>query len=412
MPNLNQNRVIFLAKAGKILSSTLDYNVTLVSVAKLLVESVADFCIIDILENKEMKRVVVRTAKRSEQHLANRMFDFRPDPRNKKAIYDAASLGSPILIKKVTTSWLKTVSQIEEEREIVRKLQLESFIFAPLISRGKVIGVITVGSNNQNPSYTDEDVIFLNALAGRAGLAVDNSKLFSEAQAALHARDEFLSIASHELKTPLTSILLALQYAIRHLKNGAGSSLDPKIVTALETGVTQTRRLSALMTDLLNISVISTGKLIIDKEDSDLIQILNDALSGFDLQALNKKIKITFKNKNDVLYGMWDKIRMGEVFTNLISNAIKYGKGSPIIIEAFGDIDKVTVTIKDKGIGISQEEQDIIFELFRRTKLAADFKGMGVGLYISNQIVTAHGGKITVDSSPEKGTTFIIDLPR
>ncbi len=109
---------------------------------------------------------------------------------------------------------------------------------------------------------------------------------------------------------------------------------------------------------------------------------------------------------------MWDKIRMGEVFSNLISNSIKYGKNKPIIIEAKASRDKVVVKITDKGIGIDKKDIKNIFDIFRRTKEASEYKGMGVGLYITNQIVTIHGGTIHVKSTPQKGTTFTIELVR
>lgn len=412
MPYSVENKIQFLSEAGRILSSTLDYNVTLVSIAKLLVESVADFCIIDIIENSEMKRVVVRTSRKNDQIVANKFFDFPPDPRNKLAIYDVAASGSPILIENATSEWLRTVSRIKEERIVVEKLQLNSFIFAPLKSRGKVIGVLTVASNQKGFSYSEEDVDFISELANRAALAVDNSKLFSEVEEALHARDDFLSIASHELKTPLTSILLALQFSLRHLRTAEESKKNERIINALETGVLQTRRLSALINDLLNISVIKTGRVILDKEESDLIGIIKDAILGFKLLVERKKIKIIFSNKDDEIIGMWDKIRLGEVFSNLISNSIKYGKNKPIIIEAKSSKDKVVVKITDKGIGIDKKDLKNIFDIFRRTKEASEYKGMGVGLYISNQIITAHGGAIHVKSTPHRGTTFTIELTR
>lgn len=409
MPYVVNDRLQFLAEAGQILASTLDYNVTLLSVSKLLVESIADFCIIDIIEDNEMKRVVVKTAKKNDQKKANKFFKFSPDPRNKMAIYDAASAGMPILIKKVTPKWLKTVSQIRQERELVAELKLKSFIFAPLKSRGKVIGVLTIGSSKHNFSYNEEDVTFINALAGRAGLAVDNSRLYSEAQNALRLRDEFLSIASHELKTPLTNILLSLQFALRHLKRE--KKTDKQIISALEIGIAQSKSLSALMTDLFNVSVISTGKLKIEPEKTDLIQVINDSIEGFHLKSKKENVKIIFRHKQRHLLGMWDRIRMGEVFSNIISNAIKYGRGKPISVNIKKNTNKVVIEIKDKGIGIAQDEMGQVFELFRRTRVAIQYKGMGVGLYVSRQIVEAHGGKLAVKSESMKGSTFIITLP-
>ena len=409
MPYIVKDKVRFLLEAGRILSSTLDYNVTLISVSKLIVDNIADFCIIDVLEDGKINRVVVKTSKKSNQAIANKMFKFLPDPRNKKAIYEAAHTSSSILIKKVTKEWIEGVSSSKEEKKVTEELNLKSLIFAPLISRGKVIGVLSVGSMDENFSYTEEDESFVNSLALRAGLAVDNSRLYSEAQNALRLRDEFLSIASHELKTPLTSILLSLQFVLRHLQKE--KKVDKQIISALKIGIAQSKSLSALMNDLLNISVISTGILKIEPEKTDLIQIINDSIEGFHLKSKKENVKIDFKHKEKHILGMWDKIRIGEVFSNILSNALKYGKGKPIIVVAKKGKSKVTVEIKDKGIGISKDEMGQIFELFRRTKVAIEYKGMGVGLYISRQIIEAHGGKLTVKSKEMKGSTFTITLP-
>ncbi len=408
MSYIIKDKIQFLSNASKILSKTLDYNITLVSVAKLIVDNIADFCIIDIIENGEMTRVVVRTSKRSDQQVANKFFNFLPDPKNKLAIYDAATSEIPILIKKVDKRWLKTISRIKEEKEAVKQLDLKSMVFAPLISRGKVIGVITIGSSKDNFSYTPDDVLFIDEIAGRAALAVDNARLFSEAQQAIQSRDEFISIASHELKTPLTSILLTLQFAVRRLKK---QDRDDGILSAIETGVLQTRRLSALMNDLLNISVITTGKLKIEKEKADLVDLLTDTLSSFDLESKKNGVRIKFKTDRKKVVGMWDKVRLGEVFSNLVSNALKYGDKKPIRIKLSVVRGRAIIEISDKGIGINEEEKKHIFELFRRTIAAKNFKGMGVGLYISNQIVEAHKGKINVQSKEGKGSTFIVELP-
>lgn len=412
MPYIVEDKVKFLLEAGRILSSTLDYNVTLVSVSKLIVNNIADFCIIDILEDDgSINRVDVRTYKKSEQVVANKMYKFLPNPKNKRAIYEAAHTGSSILVKNVTKEWIKGVSTTKEEKEVTEKLNLSSLIFAPLISRGKVRGVLSVGSTDKNFSYTEEDELFLNTLAVRAALAVDNARLFSEAQEALRSRDEFLAIASHELKTPLTSILLALQYSLRHLNQNEDKDIA-KVKNALETGITQTRRLSALMNDLLNISVISTGNLKIEKEEADLVQIIKDAISGVQLQIERKHIKINFKSNKQIVIGNWDKVRLGEVFSNLISNAIKYGKNKPINISLKAEKKYIIIKVVDRGIGISNDDMKNVFEIFRRTSASKDYKGIGVGLYISKEIIAAHNGEIILESKPDKGSKFTLKLPR
>jgi GAF domain-containing protein len=216
---MKRNNLAFLAEASKILSSSLDYHVTLASTAHLVVNKIADFCIIDIFQpDGKLERVAVKVKEAQYTKLANKMYKFPPNPANKDAIYDTAFTGEPILIKKSTQRWLQSVSQISQEHEVIRKLNLNSHIFVPLKSRGMVIGVLTIASQNPRFSYSKSDLILAQEVGIRAGIAVDKARLYLEAQQAIQARDEFLSIASHELKTPLTSILLHLQAVLANIR--------------------------------------------------------------------------------------------------------------------------------------------------------------------------------------------------
>lgn len=411
MAYILKDKFEFLSEASKILSSSLDYNVTLASIAKLIVNNVADFCMIDIIEKNQMSRVAVRVTNQKDRKLAQKMFSFPPDPRNKKAIFDTARTGRPILIRKATKGWLKTVSRIQEERDIVSKLKLTSYIFTPLISRGKVIGVITIGSNKEMFSYNQDDVAFMKELASRAGLAVDNARLFSEAQEALRTRDEFLSIASHELRTPLTSILLNIQLILFRIRKSSSDQIKIEdIVEMLERSEQQSYRLSRLINDLLNISVISTGRLEIEKEPTDLVEVVKGAIARHDAQFNKLGIKLIFKGLKK-LPGNWDKVRLEQVVSNLITNAMKYGKRKPITIEIDKSKNWAILKVKDRGIGIDRGDLPNIFEKFKRVATNKGISGLGVGLYISHQIVEAHGGKITVKSNKKIGTTFTVFLP-
>lgn len=410
MPYHIKNNIQFLAESSKILSSSLDYNVTLASIADLIVTNIADFCLVDIIEKGQMIRVAARASKKDKQKLANKFFDYPPDPQNKQAIYDAAEVKKPIVIKTVTDKWLRSVSRFKEEQNTVKDLELKSLIFAPMISRGKVVGVITMGSSQPGFSYSDDDAAFIDELASRAGLAVDNARLFSRAQEALRTRDEFLSIASHELKTPLTSILLNLQLALSKIRRTDGDTLPQNVIKMIEQSEQQGRRLSKLINDLLNISVISTGRLEIEREPLDLRELTDEVIGRFKLQLKKAKTRLILKGKKGVV-GLWDKVRLEQVISNLISNAIKYGGAKPIRVEIKKYGKKGIVSVKDQGIGIKSQDLGRIFERFKRAVSGRDFKGLGVGLYISKQIVEAHGGKIKVKSKEGKGSEFTVELP-
>jgi signal transduction histidine kinase len=226
----------------------------------------------------------------------------------------------------------------------------------------------------------------------------------------IRIRDEFLSIASHELKTPLTSTLLKLQIALNNIKNVSLADFSvQKLLEMLESAEQQTQRLSKMINDLLNISIIRTGRLDLEKEESDLSEIVREAVGGFSEKAERDGYKINLEASGKIK-AVVDRVRVNQVVTNLVSNAIKYGVGNPIDVKVEKRDSVGKIIVEDHGIGIPSSDQNKIFSLFERAH-DNTYSGLGIGLYISNQIVKAHKGKIKVDSKPGHGSTFIVELP-
>lgn len=236
-------------------------------------------------------------------------------------------------------------------------------------------------------------------------------KNYENAQKEIKARDQFLAIASHELKTPVTSMLLQVQTAIHNIRNVSLANFSvANLLKMLEGTEQQSQRLSKMVNDLLNLSLITTGKLDLEPEETDLTKITKHVADNFaeKLQRDNNSIIV---HGDKPVIGMWDKVRIAQAVTNLISNAIKYGNNKPIEITITNSGGTARLTVKDHGIGIPHNEQKRIFERFERAVSSREFQGLGVGLYITNQIVKAHNGKIFVDSKPHNGTSFIVELP-
>lgn len=411
MPYNIKNKIQFLSEASKILSSSINYNATLAIIAKLLVTNVSDFCMVDIFYGKRLKRLVVKVSNPLNQKIANRMCNYLPDPKNRQAIYDTAKKGKPIIIKKVTESWLNEVSQLEEEKHTIKQLNLNSHLFIPLKSRGKVIGVLTLASTDKKFSYSTEDSFFIEELATRIGIAIDKARLYSEAKEALRTRDEFLSIATHELKTPLTGILLNLQIILRKIRNTKTNFPEiDSILKMVELSESQSQRMSRLINDLLNVSVVSTGRLKIEREKIELNRLVRRAIERFESQSRSLGIKINYHKCEDI-YGNWDKIRLEQVIVNLLSNAIKYGNKKPVDVVIGKSKKHAIIKIIDSGIGISKKNQEIIFDRFKRAVGGKSYRGLGVGLYISQQIMKAHKGYLKVNSELGKGSEFVVELP-
>jgi signal transduction histidine kinase len=274
-----------------------------------------------------------------------------------------------------------------------------------------VFGHITLMRDAGGAPYTAEDEALLEDLAHRAAQAIENARLYGEAQAAVAARDEFLSIASHELRTPLTALRLALENMRRVSSRDAIDRLPPQYVErVLVTAERQGQRLEKLVAALLDVSRIHMGRLDLDLEDVELGAAVREALGAVEDEAAQTGSSITVRG--EPVCGTWDKLRISQVVTNLLSNAVKYGAGKPVEVE-FGPLgERARLVVRDQGIGIDPSDQPQIFERFERAVSSRNYGGLGLGLYIVKRIVEAHGGTVRVESSAGAGAAFIVDLPQ
>jgi signal transduction histidine kinase len=229
----------------------------------------------------------------------------------------------------------------------------------------------------------------------------------ADAENAVRLRDEFLAIASHELRTPLTPLRLQLQVMLRHLRKGQGGNAE--LEAATESALRQTERLANLVNDLLEVSRISMGRLTLNVETMDLADAAREVLERHQSEAQSAGCQLSLSAESVV--GRWDKLRVDEVLTNLLINAIKYGAGKPVDVAVERVDGMARLIVQDRGIGISSEDQKRIFDRFERAVPVRSYGGIGLGLYIAKQIVAAHGGSIGVRSAPGQGSTFTVELP-
>lgn len=230
-----------------------------------------------------------------------------------------------------------------------------------------------------------------------------------EAVESIRARDDFLSIASHELKTPLTTLHLQLQWLQRT------ASKNPEILGAvekrLETALRQTRRLAGLVNELLDVSRLIHGRLVLEPTEVDLSSVLREVVERYGLEAAQAKVRVELAGADRPIVGYWDPLRIDQVLANLLSNAIKYGRGRPVEIQASEVDGRARVSVTDHGIGISPQDQVRIFDRFERAVSTRYYGGFGLGLWITRQVVEAHEGTIAVKSELEEGSTFALELP-
>jgi signal transduction histidine kinase len=233
-----------------------------------------------------------------------------------------------------------------------------------------------------------------------------------KAERAISSRDEFLSVASHELKTPLTSLKLQLQMAERRVKPELGLMPVPeKIVHSIRSSLKQTERLTKLVDELLDVSRIQSGKLMFQFEELKLQEVLGEVIARFDDQLRQVNCLIQTEIPSELRVN-WDRSRFEQVVANLLSNAIKYAPGKPIHIKSSLAGTMVRFVVQDFGPGIPKEKQDRIFDRFERATHSRNISGLGLGLYIVRQIIDGHRGSIHVESEPELGSSFVIDIPQ
>jgi hypothetical protein len=241
-------------------------------------------------------------------------------------------------------------------------------------------------------------------------LAEENSQLYEKTKDALESRDEFLSIASHELKTPLSGMYLQLQLMRKLLPQVPPSEMTDKYKRLLEGSIKQTEMLNGLVEELLDLTRIRAGKLVLRREECDLKPILDKSLTQLSLDITRSKSQLSI-NADSQVVGNFDPLRISQLMTNLISNAVKYGAGKPIEVSLRSLKSMAEFQVKDQGLGIPEEKQRAIFERFERADLTKEISGLGLGLYITKQLIEAHGGKIQVESQVGQGSVFTVHLP-
>ena len=227
----------------------------------------------------------------------------------------------------------------------------------------------------------------------------------AHAEEAIRLRDEFLSIASHELKTPLTALHLQLQTLRRFL-----ASAEPAVTSRLEQAMRSTDRLSALIGELVDVSRISIGRFELVRSSFPLKDAVRSAVERLEASAVAARCPVTVALESDVT-GSWDRRRVEQVVTNLLANAMKYGAGTPIEILVTSGEGEGVLVVSDGGPGIPDEALDRVFDRFERAVPMHNYGGLGLGLYVSREIVNAHGGSITAQNVPGAGARFTVRLP-
>ncbi|AWG45992.1 MULTISPECIES: AAA family ATPase [unclassified Massilia] len=405
----------FLASAGAALAESLDYGKTLARVVALAVPAFADWCVLDLVRSDgRAVRAEIAFADPADAALAEALKRFTAaDGHGGHPPTQVLGSGQAVLLASISDGQRRGMAQDDEHGRLIGQLAPRSMMAVPLAARGRMLGVLTFILTRANRQYDQAELAVARQLADRCALAIDNAGLYEAAQNAIQVREDFLAVASHELKTPLTPLQLQIHLIERRLpKLIENPESAAWLLKSLATLQRQGKRLDRLVNELLDISRIAGGQLTLAPEPVDLAEIARHVVERLEesgeLAQSGSRLSLQC---GEGITGYWDRLRLEQVLTNLVSNAIKYGEGRPVALLVRVDAAEAVVEVSDRGLGIEPEHLQRIFGRFERAVSARQYGGLGLGLYIASQIVAAMGGSIGVASTLGEGSTFTVRLP-
>lgn len=399
-----------LADAGYGLGTTLDPDETLRDLCSLVSADFADWCAAFLRTGDEGVRCAAFShrdaAKASRQSELARLL---PQPGGAPLRLTAVlHSGRSQLFTEVGPDDFDPGVVRPELLRLVRELGTRSAMTVALRRPDKILGALIFASGRTQGAYSAQDLAVAEKLARRTSLAVENSLLYRTAREAVEQRERFLAIAAHELRTPLTALQLSIQSLRRQLSK-PGVNVEA-LAERARRGETQSLRLSVLVDDLLDVSRMRAGQLRLCPEPMDLVEAVHRTLGRFREELTARGIEVVVHAPSPVA-GCWDPLRVDQVIANLVSNGIKYGNGKAVLVSAEVVDDVAVLSVEDHGVGMDAKLVQRLFQPFERGAPAGHMRGLGLGLYITAQIVQAHRGHITARSTPGAGSTFVVELP-
>ncbi|MCY1073247.1 hybrid sensor histidine kinase/response regulator [Archangium lansingense] len=397
-----------LARAGEVLAGSLDFQETLDRVAHLPVPELADWCAVYFSEDGRHLKVAALAHVDPEQVArgleTDRLFPLDPDANvGPPKVFRT---GEPQLLPDVPRARLEALARSPEHLRRMLALELGSTIHVPLVGRTGTLGVVMLGTTGSRPHFTPTDLPVVQELVRRGALTLENARLYRESQEAIRLRDEFLAVAAHELRTPLTTLGLQLGTLVQRARRESSADM----VERLDRGLRQVRRLGTLVEMLLDVSRLSTGELPLSLEGMDLGELVREVLERFEAesQAMGCALRLEVAPG---LVGLWDRMRVEQVVSGLLSNALKFGARQPVEVRVTSDGEVARVVVEDRGIGIPEEQLERIFERFGRAVSSRSYGGLGLGLYLARRAAEAHGGRVWAEQREGGGARFTLELP-
>lgn len=397
----------FLAELGAVLASTLEYEDTLEHVARLAVHELADLCIVGIVaDGGEIRRLKVVSRDPSKAWISELIAATTPlDRARPHLVRSVLETKGSVLMARLSTDAVASLAHGEEHLRALRALDPRSFIGVPLLIHDKLVGAIALVSSTPSRVYGPRDVRFAEEIARRAALAIENARLYRAAQRAIAARDDVLGVVAHDLRNPLGTILM--QASLLRIREVAPERLR-RAADVVERAAT---RMNRLIEDLLDVTRMEAGRLGVERTPVTPARIVHDSVDSQAPLAAASDIALSAEVPEELPEISADRDRLLQVFENLIGNALKFTKpAGRITIGAAARRGEVLFWVADTGAGVSAEHLPHLFDRFWQAR-SGDRLGAGLGLPIVKGIVEAHGGRIWVESTPGRGSTFFFTIP-
>ena len=407
-----EKRFAFLAEVSALLDASLDYEPSFQKLARLVVPALADYCLIDEAEpNGGLRRIARAHADPEKEKILYTNTQHPPEADDadlaRHPVLRVIRTGLPLLVSDFTPDMVGVIAHDDDHRSRLARLDLKSYIIAPLVARGRVLGAITLAASDSGRRYRAPDVALVEEVARRAALAIDNARLYTLAQQAIRAREAVLAVVSHDLRNPLASILLNASMLLEMVPSG---TLQPWMEDNLRQVVGSVEQTNRLITDLLDVSRMEeSGGIPLDRSPVDARTLVAVAVRMLHPVAVARGVSLAAEGGGP-LPVLADSDRVVQVLWNLIGNAVKFtDDGGEVRVSVERREGELRFTVADTGMGIAPEHQPFVFDRFRQ--VAGDRRGVGLGLPIARGIVEAHGGRIWLESRLGEGTTVHFTLP-
>jgi PAS domain S-box-containing protein len=405
-----EDRQRFLSDAaGRMSATSLDYGTTMAVLTRLAVPALADCCMVDVRDgDAAIRRIAVAHVDPAKDQLLRESAQFPLQSTSLETILHVLTDGEPLLLSDIT---LETLYRGETDlalQQVLRELGPRSMICVPLPASGRVIGALTVMIAESGRRYGPEDLTLVLDLARRAALAVENARLFHEAQQATRARDDMLGIVAHDLRNPLSTVLMGSEMLSENAQSPERSH-DRDLIEMVQRAATSMQQ---LIQDLLEVRRAESTGLTLERRPEPIVPLVAHAVEVLKPLAVAASLTLESDVPADLPAVHADPARIQQVLSNLVGNAIKFtSKGGGVTIAARADgAGNVRVSVRDTGSGIPPDQLPHIFGLYWQGR-GNDRRGVGLGLAIVKGIVEAHDGSVWVESQLGVGSEFIFTLP-